>query len=65
MKKMFRRIWVTDEDGQTKRYERQVWPLVDNPRQFVTRLYGEGRKLVVSTEKQRPGEYCRPYTMYT
>ena len=60
-----RRIIVKDESGKTKAHERIVWPHTENPRQFVTRLYGKGRKLVISTEKDRIGEFCRPYTMFT
>jgi len=60
-----RRVIVKDESGKTKVHERVVFPLSETFDGFMNRVYGKRRKLIVSTEKDRIGEFCRPYTYFT
>ena len=59
------RVWIIDENGKQKCHERLVWPHSETLRQFLVRMYGKCKKLIISMEKQRPGEFCRPYTIHT
>ena len=46
-----------------KQYERQVWPPLKSWEDWLAENFPPG-KYTIQLEKQRPGEYCRPFKYY-
>lgn len=57
-------IFVTDDKG-THRHSRVLGnDQTETLTMFLSRVY-PAQKIIVSVEKYRPGEFCKPYTVYT